>query len=115
MKRPGRTFDAFDVIVVPFPFIEMDVAKRRPALVISSAEFNRRHSCLVFAMITASERSRWPTDILVSDPRAAGLHKRCFIRMKLFTIDLGLVLKRVGGLTGADVQAVRSAIRRILA
>jgi mRNA interferase MazF len=115
MKRPEKTFEAFGVIVVPFPFVEMDLAKRRPALVVSSAAFNRRHSCLVFAMITASERSRWPTDGPVTEPHVAGLHKKCVVRMKLFTIDLALVLRLVGRLSARDLQAARLAVRQVFA
>lgn len=35
------TCEPFDVVVVPFPFTDRRAAKRRPALALSSAGFNR--------------------------------------------------------------------------
>lgn len=66
-------FDALDVVVVPFPFADRDDAKRRPALVVSSSEFNREHRQSVLAMITAAAGADWPSDVPLRDWTAAGL------------------------------------------
>ena len=51
------TFEAFEVVVVPFPFTDRTTTKRRPALVLSDAKaFNRQVGQSVLAMIT---RARW--------------------------------------------------------
>jgi len=48
------TFDAFDVVVVPFLFTDRATTKRRPALVLSDRDaFNRRLDQLVLAMTPA--------------------------------------------------------------
>jgi mRNA interferase MazF len=36
MTAPKGRFDAFDVVVVPFPYADRLAEKRRPALVISN-------------------------------------------------------------------------------
>ena len=56
------TFNAFDVIVVPFPFTDRDTTKRRPALVISNALFNQQHDQLILAMITTTDNV-WSSDV----------------------------------------------------
>jgi len=51
--------DAGDVVVVPFPFSDLPIAKPRPALVISPAASNERGGTTLLAMITtAAGRSR---------------------------------------------------------
>lgn len=93
---------AFDVVVVPFPFTDRQSSKKRPALVLSSASFNRstRHS--VLAMITSAEQSSWPGDVPISDLDVAGLPSGCLVRLKLFTLDHRLIVKRVGKLAAKD-------------
>jgi mRNA interferase MazF len=109
------TFEAFDVVVVPFPFTDRRATKRRPALVLSENKaFNRPVGHLVLAMITSAGNAAWPLDTPVSDLVAAGLPAPSVVRMKLFTLDATLVLRRAGTLAGADRKAVKAALARLL-
>ena len=93
--------EPWDVIVVPFPFTDRREAKRRPALVLSQAAFNRRgHS--VLAMITSAAQSAWPGDSPIEDPASAGLSHPCMVRLKLFTLDNRFILKKAGRLSEPD-------------
>ena len=66
--------EAFDVVVVPFPFTDRAASKRRPALVLSDrAVFNARIGHAVLAMITSAAHSDWPLDVRVTDLKAAEL------------------------------------------
>lgn len=52
------SFEAFDVVVVPFPFTDRSTTKRRPALVLSDRDmFNARVGQVVMAMITSAKNS----------------------------------------------------------
>ena len=99
---------SFDVVVVPFPFTDRQASKKRPALVVSSASFNRdaRHS--VLAMITSAEQSVWPGDVPVTDLDAAGLPTASVVRLKLFTLDHRLILRRAGKLATRDCEVLAS-------
>ena len=108
------TFDALDVLVVPFPFSDRDAAKRRPALVVSSPEFNRDHAQSILAMITSAGGPRWPSDVDLADWQAAGLTVPCRVRFKLFTLDDAMVLRRIGALSHGDAGAVRAGLARVL-
>ena len=106
-------FESLDVVVVPFPFTDRRGTKRRPALVVSSANFNRVHQQSILAMIT-SARTDWPSDVAIRDWQEAGLSVPCKVRFKLFTLDDALVLRKLGTLSVPDRDAIRSALRQVL-
>lgn len=109
------TFDAFDVVVVPFPFTDRATSKRRPALVLSDGEdFNRPVGQAVLAMITSAKNSDWPFDVEIQDLDAAGLPSASIVRLKLFTLDQQLILRKAGSLADPDRVEVREALRRVL-
>lgn len=95
-------YERFDVVKVPFPFTDKQSTKVRPALVLSNAEFNQSVGKTIFAMITSSTRVNWLHDAVVTDLSMAGLTVPSRVRMKIFTIDNGFILKRLGRLSVAD-------------
>ncbi|MFD2190970.1 type II toxin-antitoxin system PemK/MazF family toxin [Pistricoccus aurantiacus] len=108
------SFEAFDVVVVPFPFTDKTTTKRRPALVLSSAEFNQTVSQAVMAMITSAKNSAWPLDMEIQDLDIAGLPSSSIVRMKLFTLDTRLVLRKAGHLGEKDRQRITSILQQLL-
>jgi len=91
----------FDVVTVPFPFVDRPKTKKRPAVVLSNREFNRK-SHTILAMITTKKEPAWPGDSQINDYVDAGLHLPCLIRLKLFTLDNRLLKKRIGHLSKKD-------------
>ena len=114
MRKRGVTFESLEVFVVPFPFTDRRVAKRRPALIVSSASFNRDHEQLILAMIT-SAGSDWPSDVAIQGWREAGLNVPCKVRFKLFTLDDALIVRKLGTLSRRDAEVVRKALGRVMA
>ena len=108
------TFEPFDVVVVPFPFTDREADRRRPALVVSSPDFNAVHHQSILTMIT-SAGGDWPSDVAIRDWREAGLSVPCKVRLKLFTLDDALVLRRAGVLSERDAEAVKDSLLRFLA
>jgi mRNA interferase MazF len=58
--------------------------------------------------------SPWVLDVPISNLQEAGLKVPSVIRMKLFTLDHALILKRVGHLVIIDRIAVEQALRLLL-
>ena len=105
--------DPSDVVIVPFPFTEQLGVKRRPALVLSMKAFNvNGHT--VLAMITTKSHSPWPGDTLREDLSVAGLHVPCIVRLKVFTLDNRLIIRRSGSLSEKDRQNVAESLRLYL-
>ncbi len=105
------TIEAFDVVVVPFPFTDRGATKRRPALVVSNIGFNESHPVAVLAMITSAANAGWPSDVRLTDLAGAGLGAASLVRMKLFTLDLALIRSRIGRLGKRDRRAMGRILR----
>lgn len=96
------SFERGDVIKVPFPYTDRATRQRRPALVVSSADFERGHRLLWVLMITSAANRAWSGDVAIDDLEKAGLPAPSVIRTaKIATIDaddaerLGKVAPRV--------------------
>lgn len=105
--------DPWDVVIVPFPFTDMPEVKRRPALVLSATVFNE-HGHAVLAMITTKSHSPWPGDTTIADLEIAGLRTSCLVRLKIFTLDNELLIRRSGHLSESDRTAVTEVLKRYL-
>jgi len=109
------SYEQFDVVVVPFPFTDRATTKRRPALVLSHADvFNQRVGQSVLAMVTSAKNSRWPLDIVISDLDSAGLPSQSIVRMKLFTLDHRLIVRKAGSLGEEDKMGVERSLLELL-
>lgn len=105
MKKPSSICESWDMVVVPFPFTEKMGAKRRPALVISRRLFNASGHT-VLAMITTQSHTPWPGDTVIEARQITGLQSACLVRLKFFTMDNRLILKKIGRLSSADQKRV---------
>ncbi|MFH1673777.1 MAG: type II toxin-antitoxin system PemK/MazF family toxin [Pseudomonadota bacterium] len=103
-------YEQFDVVVVPFPFSDRTAQKRRPALVLSQrAIFGDIIEHSVLAMITSQKNAPWPLDVPIRSRRSAGLTAPSVVRMKLFTLDNELILRKAGHLSKTDQVKVKKA------
>ncbi len=115
MKKRIMTYKRFDVVVVPFPFTDQHSEKRRPALVLSDAEcFNEPTENCVMAMITSAKNPDWPLDVSIESISKAGLPAPSKVRMKIFTLDRRLIIKKTGALAGKDQEGVRESLEKLI-
>ena len=108
-------YKIFDVVVVPFPFTDQNTEKRRPALVLSDHKnFNDITENCVLAMITSAKNPDWPLDAPISSIKEAGLPAPSKVRMKLFTLDSRLIVKKIGDLSLKDQKAVKISLQTLM-
>ncbi len=108
-------YKIFDVVVVPFPFTDQNTDKKRPALVLSDAtQFNEETQNCVMAMITSAKNPDWPLDAKISSLKKAGLPAPSKVRMKLFTLDNRLIIKKIGGLAAKDQKTVKENLKKLM-
>ena len=106
--------DRFETVVVPFPFAEQPVLKRRPVVVVSSRAFNQANGASLVAMITTAKETSWPSDVTLFDLTAAGLQTPCILRMRLVTLPNDLILRGLGRLAPLDRLACERGLAEML-
>ena len=113
---PNTTASKFgDVILVPFPFSDQTAAKRRPAVIVSSDAYHReRPDVIVVAVTSRVERAPAVGDVSIDDWRTAGLLKPSVIKPVFATIELSLILRKLGTLEAKDVVGLRKALQEVL-
>ena len=108
-------FEFGDIVLVPFPFTDQSATKQRPAVIISSAAYQRERPDLIIMAVTSQVR---PTQtvgvVIVSDWQGAGLLKPSAIKPVIATIEKPLVIKMLGRLKNDYQAALRSAIGKIV-
>lgn len=107
--------DRHDVVVVPYPFHEINVRKRRPVVVHSSRRFNELNGWTVVAMVTTAKRSAWPSDIVISDLESAGLKTPCVMRLRFQTLPNEILIQKIGALSAIDRLAAEGQFAGIIA
>ncbi|MGR4864527.1 type II toxin-antitoxin system PemK/MazF family toxin [Caulobacter sp. LARHSG274] len=104
------SFEAGDLIKVPFPYTDRSTRQRRPALVVAADALARDHGLLWVLMVTSAENRVWPGDVVVDDHLACGLPAASVVRTaKIATIDLRDA-EALGKVTPEVLAAVRDRV-----
>ena len=103
-----------DVVLVSFVFANDSGSKTRPALVVSSASYNRGRREAIVAAITSNLKRRLAGDHVVKNWQDAGLLFPSVVTGILRTIERGMVQRRLGSLSIPDLEAVETELRSSL-
>ena len=106
-------YKQFDIVAVPFTFVDSAITKKRPAIILSSHTFNQKNKHSIMAMITSARNSHWYGDVNITNLSSAGLPKPSIIRMKFFTLDHQLILNSLGTLSKKDQSTLRKMAQSI--
>lgn len=88
ISDPSAAFLPGAVIKVPFPYTDRPTRQRRPALIVSSPDLQRRHGLSWVLMITSVANRGWEGDVDIADITLAGLPAPSVVRTaKMATID----------------------------
>ena len=105
------SFKRGDVVLVPFPFTDLSAVKRRPALVISIDDYNRRTGDVVIAQITSKVDSpARPGDHNIGRWKEAGLVVPSLARARVTTLHSSIVVRQLGAMPAAEMGKIDAAI-----
>jgi mRNA-degrading endonuclease toxin of MazEF toxin-antitoxin module len=107
-------YNKFDVIAVDFPFIDKPaITEVRPAVIVSSNNYNLNTGFVVIAMITSAYNSKLWNDIKISNFKDLELNHTSFIRMKFANITKEFILHKMGHLSDNDQKELQKLLRDI--
>lgn len=114
MKRLMMIYKPYDIVIVPFPFMEIAMTKNRPAIVLSHDKtFNKHSGQCILAMITSAKHYEWPYDLHIIELKSCGLSKESMIRFKLFTLDNRLIKTKIGALAKREQKKLKDHFDQI--
>ncbi len=103
--KPGQ------VVLIRFPFTDLATKKRRPAMVVSPAEFPRCYGDVVIVPLTSREQN---DDLRLEQWRKAGLLKPTWMKPLMATIKGAFVEKSLGVVSPKDEKKVKSVVRMLI-
>jgi len=107
-------FDAFDIVIVPFPYSDRLAEKRRPAVVVSNRKLQAL-GVIWIAMITSADNVSWSGDVPIADLKRSGLPAPSVVRpAKIACIDPSRILRRAGRLDKAAARMTAQRVRAFL-
>lgn len=112
LYRPG------EVVLIPFPFTDFSTLKQRPALIISSADFNSTCDDIIVTAITSHISRPFKKDeyfLNSVEQKACGLPKPSVVKLgKIVTLEKRLIRKKLGDLPEQSLEAIKSKLEKIL-
>lgn len=102
--KSTMNYKKWDIILVPFPFTDLTTSKKRPALIVSPDEYNKKLD-VVIAFITNKLALEYRIgDYKIQELEKSNLPKPSMLRMKFTAIDKSIIIKKLGRLSEKDVQ-----------
>jgi mRNA interferase MazF len=103
-----------DIVLLQFPFTDLTTTKKRPAVIISSFEYNsKRPDIIVMAVTSRIREIQSFCDVIIKEWKQAGLIKESAIKPIIITIEKDLILAKLGQLQKQDTQALRNNLQTI--
>ena len=93
----GMMYEQGEIIIVPFPFSDLSSIKQRPVLVLSKNNDNKSSDDIITCGITSNlKNSKYSVLITNNDLKKSEIPRDSRIKVdKLFTIDKGIIKKKV--------------------
>jgi mRNA interferase MazF len=114
--KSGIQFNQGEILIVPFPFSDLNGIKQRPVLVLSKTKYNFDCSDIVTCGITSNlNDSSFSVLIDNKDLIKGQIPKVSRIKVdKLFTLEKSLIRKRVGMINKETMDKVKQEFLKII-
>ena len=106
-------YNSGDVVLVRFPFTDLQSSKKRPALIVNPPSFRKKYGDIVVLALSSQD----PQDgtLKLVNWKAAGLPKPTWVKALIGTLSNTLVVRRMGSLAKSDYPVVAVALKTLIA
>lgn len=113
----GTTPNQGDIVLIPVPFTDLTSKKRRPVIVLSNDDYNRRtRDIVVVALTSRPEKTPYSFQLQTSDLEHGRLNRPGQVRVdKIYTLSQSIIVKTFGRVNSRTVQRIRALIRTLTA
>lgn len=104
-----------ELILLPYPFSNLEGNKVRPALVVSNDSFNKKGDDCIMVPLTSVIKNE-PYSVLINqqDLCSGKLLKQSRIRVdKIFNVEKSLIITRIGIINDKTFEKIKSEIVKI--
>jgi mRNA interferase MazF len=109
------SYDFGDVVLVAFPFTNLQATKKRPAVIISRQIYQQNRPDVILMAITSQIRQPLKTgEAILQDWQTAGLAKPSVLKPLLATLEQTQIVKVMGRLSITDREALGKVLHTIL-
>ena len=104
-----------DIVLLPYPFTDLEGTKVRPALVVSNDEFNRRSDDCIMVPLTTVIKDEPYSVLITQDNLSSGkLIKPSRVRAdKIFTVEKRLAIMGIGVIKDTLFQKIKAEISKV--
>jgi len=114
--RFGTMLKQGEIVLIPIPFTDLTSSKKRPVLIISNDDYNRKMDDIVVVAITSNLEDREFRVLIMNDDLSDGeLKVDSMIRAdKIYTLSKEIILKRFGTVKDYILEKVENQIRKLI-
>jgi mRNA interferase MazF len=99
-----------DIVLIPFPFTNLQGSKRRPAVILYKGELD-----VIVSFITSKVKWEEKTDLLIVPDKRNGLKKPSLIRIdKIATLEIELIIGKIGVVGEDKIIEIDSKLKQLL-
>ena len=103
------------IILVTFPFSDLSSSKKRPALIISNIEFNRKSEDVVCCLITSNPQTKDAIKITNKHMESGFLEFESSVTpYRIFTVSKNIICKVLGKLNREKSVLVCKEIEKLI-
>lgn len=113
--RSGISFERGEIVFVPFPFTNLRATKKRPVLILSRTDYNKKSADFISCGITSKIRDADHSVLIESKDLSEGfLPSPSQIKVgKIFTLEKNIAIRSFGKVKEEVMKKVRAEFNKL--
>jgi mRNA interferase MazF len=105
-----------EIVLLPYPFTDMEGKKVRPALIVSNDSYNKQsEDCIMVPLTSVMKDEPYSITVEQKDLNSGKLLKTSRIKAdKLFSIEKSIVIMKIGSIDDMTFAKVKTEINKII-